>query len=131
MVEFWKSYANKKDIYPKNIEDMLDVMRQAQPKKKPSNPKIPKKEEDRLATSLAQGKRGEGEGKKACYCCGGPKCRWPRCEKKETLPIKQWHKPDLAPAYLVKRQEERQKKSCNNSQTTKKSGETTQAGFAT
>ena len=51
--------------------------------------------------------------------------------KKDTLPIEKWHKPNLAPAYLVKRQEEKQKKSCNNNQTKKKSGETTQAGFAT
>ena len=46
------------------------------------------------------------------------------------MPIEKWHKPDLAPAYLVKRQEQKQKKSSNN-QTKKKSGETTQAGLAT
>ena len=48
------------------------------------------------------------------------------------MPIEKWHKPDLAPAYLVeKKQKEKQKRSCNNNQTKKKSGETIQAGFAT
>ena len=34
LVEFRKSYANKLDIYPKNLEDVVDVMRQQPPKKR-------------------------------------------------------------------------------------------------
>ena len=34
LVEYRKAYANKQDIYPKSLEDVLDVLRQIQPKKK-------------------------------------------------------------------------------------------------
>ena len=35
LVEYRKSYANKLDIYPKSLEDVVDVMRQQPKKKKP------------------------------------------------------------------------------------------------
>ena len=38
MVEYRKSYANKYDTYPKSLKDVVDVMRQVQPK--PKKPKI-------------------------------------------------------------------------------------------
>ena len=34
LVDYRKSYANKIDIYPKSLEDVIDVMRQVTPKKK-------------------------------------------------------------------------------------------------
>ena len=33
----------------------------------------------------------------ACYCCGDPQCRLHRCEKKERIAPKDWHKPEYAP----------------------------------
>ena len=38
LVEYRKSFANKLDIYPKSLEDVVDVMRQQPPKKKKSKP---------------------------------------------------------------------------------------------
>ena len=86
---------------------MIDVMRQVQTKVKKSSPLPPKpKNEDKLASSHAQDANDE----QACFCCAKPDCQWPRCPKKDTLPIKKWHKQHLAPAYLVKRQEKAERK---------------------
>ena len=99
LLEFFKAFANKIDIYPKNIEDIIDIMRKVPPKK--SKPKAPKEKgrekETELATSLApKDKAKSKDGEYRCYCCGRPDCRLWCCGKKETLATKDWHKPSYA-----------------------------------
>ena len=88
MVDFQKAYANKECKYPKDITDMIDVMRQQPEKKKPQSPrgnngrdkdknqteKDATKEEE-TASSFAQ-KKGTSPVKKkiACFCCGDEDC---------------------------------------------------------
>ena len=98
LVEYRKSYANKLDIYPKSLEDVVDVMQQVVPKKKkPTNNRNGngngKNDQDgkgqEIETSNAQTTKGNGDGKgNACYACGDKTCRLWRCEKKEKIPYK-------------------------------------------
>ena len=46
LVEYRKAFANKEDIYPKTIPDMVDVVRKIPEKKRKQNPKPPGKEKE-------------------------------------------------------------------------------------
>ena len=94
------AYANKRDEYPKDIHDMMDVMRQTKPVKKKTN--SPKKTGDRTKktpdgqpppkteTSFLQ---QDKDGKKIeCHCCGEPHFL-KDCQKKDTVLLKDWHNP--------------------------------------
>ena len=86
MVEYRKSYANKHDLYPKTLEEMVDVMRQVVPKKKKSdrnrngnrdgNNKNDQDKGQEIEASNAQTTKGNGGGDKgdACYACGDKSC---------------------------------------------------------
>ena len=99
-------YANKQDLYPKTLEDMVDVMRQITPKKKKAektqngNGNHNSEKNSEIEASNAQttkaNQSGDGKGD-ACYCCGDKDCRLWRCEKKDKIAHKDWHKPEFAP----------------------------------
>ena len=80
LVDYRKSYANKLDIYPKTLDNMMDVMRQVTPKKKraaPKNDKDTTQDKDKsteLESSHLQ-TTDKDKGGAACYCCSDPICR--------------------------------------------------------
>ena len=87
-MEYRKSYANKHDIYPKSLEDVVDVMRQVIPKKKKPKPdrngngnngngKNDQDKSQELESSNAQttkGQNGDDKGEGAYYACGDKTC---------------------------------------------------------
>ena len=104
LVDYRMSFANRQDIYPKKLEEAVDVMRQVPKKKKKSSrdPK-PAKDETEVETSNATDVKKE---EAACYCCGKAECRTWRCLKKDKLAPKDWHKPEHAPKDGGKKQTE-------------------------
>ena len=108
LVDYRKMFANKQDLYPKTLEDMVDVMRQITPKKKKAeksrsgngNGNNNSDKNSEIEASNAQTTKGNqsGDGKgDACYCCGDKECRLWRCEKKDKIAHKDWYKPEFAP----------------------------------
>ena len=95
-LSIYKSFANKWDIYPKSLEDVVDIMRQVPPKKakpKVQNSNAPDKKPE-LATSLAQQDKTKSSGDEGrCFYCENPTCRLWRCDKKDTVPPKDWLDP--------------------------------------
>ena len=89
LVEYRKSFRNLRNIYPKSLEDVVDVMRQVTPKKKKptnnnrncsakSDNKNGQDQGQELELSNAQNTKGQGgkdEDKAACYCCRDKSCR--------------------------------------------------------
>ena len=113
LTDYRRQYANDFDVYPKTLEGVINVMRQMPPKKKKSQPKSEKPKDkandETLVASMAQDTKKKGDGDAACYCCAKKDCRLGRCPKKDTLPVKEWHNPGMAPMYLVKRDAEKEK----------------------
>ena len=110
LVEYRKSFANKVDIYPKSLEDVVDVMRQQPAKKKKPKPAGEKtgngkangngnssdKDDQGIESSNAQTAKGRDE-EAACFCCGDKSCRVWKCPKKDKTAPKDWYKPEHAP----------------------------------
>lgn len=117
LVEYRKSFANKLDIYPKSLEDVVDVMRQQPAKKKKSKPTGDRngngkgngngnssgneKDDQGIKSSNAQTTKRCGSNKDddeaACFCCGDKSCRVWKCNKKDKIAAKDWYKPEHAP----------------------------------
>ena len=105
--DYQRQYANDFDVYPKTLEGVINVMRQMLAKrKKPNkndNAKDKPKEEALVASLATSTSKKKEEGDFSCFCCGDKSCRLDRCTKKDSLPVKEWANPDMAPMYLVKR----------------------------
>ena len=84
LVDYRKNFANKLNLYPESLEDMVDVMRQVIPKKKKSdknhnnngngNNKGDQDKGQNLESSNTQTTKG-GQSDDACYACGDKTCR--------------------------------------------------------
>ena len=98
-------YANKNNLYPKTLTDMVDVMSKIKVKKKNQGGGESNNNRDRnawsnddssSAASFAQ--RGQGGNNNngndnniiQCYCCGELNHKSSECPKKSTIPVYRW-----------------------------------------
>ena len=98
LIDYRKDYANGISKYPKDLQAMVDVMRQQPEKKKKVIAKVPVKQDgekrDPPASSFAQKGTTNNNETSACYCCGDADCLLSRCDKKNIWPKEKWHKPE-------------------------------------
>ena len=110
-------------MYPKTLKGVINVMRQMPAKQKKPSPKQEKvkekpKDETLVAILATNTSKKKDEGDYACFCCGDKSCRLRSCMKKNSLRVKEWSNPDMAPTYLVKQDKKRVRSSQGTEQVT-------------